>query len=151
MFCLIKNTEFNIYNIHFLEKKINMMMDGFFTKIMFATSFMTMNGIFINIPFISVTTNYSNYLSIDTEKEKEYIYRFCIMEKQILQYYLMFYNIRKTPIYNLKSQLQKGYIKYYRDIHGPSKDTGFYLKISGIWENHNEIGMTYKIIEYRKI
>jgi hypothetical protein len=129
-----------------------MMMDGFFTKLVFTTPFMTMNGLFIQLPFHSPSINYSNYLSIDTIKEKECIHRLCVIEKQLLQYYQMFYNIRKIPIYTLKTQLQKGFIKYYRDIQGYStKDCGFYLKISGIWENQNEIGMTYKIIEYRKI
>jgi hypothetical protein len=129
-----------------------MMMDGFFTKIVFTTPFMTMNGLFIQLPFPTLTTSYSNYISIDTIKEKECIHRLYTIEKQLLQYYQMFYNIRKTPIYTLKTQLQKGFVKYYRDIQGPSsKDSGFYLKISGIWENQTEIGMTYKIIEYRKI
>jgi hypothetical protein len=61
---------------------------------------------------------------------------------------MMFYNSNKTPIYSLKSQLQRGQVKYYRDVAPGATETAFYLKISGIWENSYEVGMTFKIIEY---
>ena len=49
MFLLLDPKDFNIKNIYFLEKKSNKLMDGFFTKIIFTNSFMTMNGIFLKL------------------------------------------------------------------------------------------------------
>ena len=68
-------------------------------------------------------------------------------------YYITFYNIQKTPVYNLKNQLQNGSVKYYRPFY--KEDTykiqstvdSYYIKISGIWEDQYEIGITFKILE----
>jgi len=60
----------------------------------------------------------------------------------------MFYGItKKTTVFNLKTQLQNGYIKYYVEYYGSNKGS-YYIKISGVWESQSEIGITYKIIEY---
>ena len=150
MFLYLQPSQFHIQNIYFLEKKINMIMDGFFTKFVWTNSFMTMNGLFFKLPPCSV--NYSNILTIDINSQKEWLYKMCVIEKQLLQYYQMYFNIiNKTPVYTLKTQLQKGTMKYYRDIETGSTNTIFYLKISGIWENQNENGITFKIIEYGRI
>jgi hypothetical protein len=124
-------------------------MDGFFTKFIFSNTFMTMNGLFFQLPPV---TNSFNFISIDTICQKEWIQRICIIEKQIIQYYQMFYNIQhKVPLYTLKNQLQKGVMKYYRDFQPGCSDPKYYLKISGIWENQREIGITFKIIQYGRI
>jgi len=39
-------------------------------------------------------------------------------------------------------------VKYYKD---GAAETAFYLKISGIWENSYEVGMTFKVIEYSPV
>ena len=149
MFLFLQPHQFNIQTIIFLEKKINMIMDGFFTKFVFSNPFMTMNGLFFKLPMV---TNYLNFITIDLNSNKEWIQRICIIEKQVLQYYQMFYNIQnKTPIYTLKNQLQKGSLKYYRDVQPSSTQSIYYLKISGIWENQREIGITFKIIQYGRI
>jgi hypothetical protein len=148
MFLFIQPTQFNIQNVYFLEKKINMIMDGFFTKFVLSFSFMTMNGLFLTLP--SITTRL-NFLNIDTIINKDWIHRICSIEKQLLHYYQSFNNLSKTPVYTLKSQLQKGILKYYRDVHPRSTNSIYYLKISGIWENPIEFGLTFKIIEHGRI
>lgn len=149
MFLFIQPSQFHIQTIYFLEKKINMIMDGYFTKFVFSNTFMTMNGLFFQLPPV---TNYMNFITIDTIRHKEWIQRLCMIEKQIIQYYQMFYNIpNKSPLYTLKSQLQKGVLKYYRDNQYSCSQPIYYLKISGIWENQHEIGITYKIIQYGRI
>ena len=124
-------------------------MDGFFTKFVFSNTFMTMNGLFFQLPPVIHSLN---FITIDTISKKEWIQRLCMIEKQIIQYYQMFHNIpNKTPLYTLKNQLQKGVLKYYRDIQYYSQNPIYYLKISGIWENQREIGITFKIIQYGRI
>lgn len=149
MLLLLPPSNFHIQNIYFLEKKINMIMEGFFTKLIFTTPFMTMNGIFCQFPVQPSLTNH--FIQFDTVSHKELIYRLSLIEKQLIQYYFMFFGINKTPVYALKSQLQKGSVKFYRDVSPGSKSTAFYIKISGIWENYNEAGITFKIIEHGRI
>jgi hypothetical protein len=102
-------------------------------------------------------------LQLDIYNNKDIIQKLMDIEHELLQYYSHFYNIStdshhdkpnsrtKSFSYNLKSQLQNGSIKYYKesgDLH--TNKPFFYIKISGIWENQYEIGITFKIIEYQK-
>jgi len=144
MFLLLQPTDFQIKNTCFLEKKINMIMEGFFTKIIFSNAFMTMNGLFFKLAIQkSANSKSPHFLQFDPVCHKELITRLSIIEKQLLTYYASFYNVQKIPVYNLKTQLQNGSIKYYRN----SSSGSFYIKISGIWENQSEIGITFKILE----
>jgi len=148
MFLFIQPYKFNIKNIFFLEKKTNMIMDGYFTKFVLSNEFMTMNGLFFKLPQV---LNTLNFLTVDTIHHKEWIQQLCIIEKQIIQYYQMYFDTQnKIPVYLLKNQLQKGIIKYYRNIENTFLQPNYYIKISGIWENQREIGITFKIIEYRR-
>ena len=126
-----------------------MIMEGFFTKLIFTTPFMTMNGLFFQFPIQPTVINH--FIQFDTVNHKEIIYKLSLIEKQLIQYYFMFFGINKTPVYALKNQLQKGSVKYYRDISPGSIGTEFYIKISGIWENQYEAGITFKIIEHGRI
>ena len=148
MFLLLQPNDFLIQNIYFLEKKANMIMDGFFTKIIFTNSFMTMNGIYLKLTIQkSPFKTPSYFLQFDTNSHKELITRISNIEKQILLYYSIFYGIQKTHVYHLRTQLQQGSIKYYRSLYNDDKNTEYYLKISGVWENQNEIGITFKLLE----
>jgi hypothetical protein len=129
MLLFIQPTQFNIQNVYFLEKKINIIMDGFFTKFVVSFPFMTMNGLFLTLPPV---TSRLNFLNIDTVINKYWINRICLIEKQLLHYYQSYNNLSKTPVYTLKSQLQKGILKYYRDVHPRATKSTYYLKISGI-------------------
>jgi hypothetical protein len=114
-----------------------------------------MNGIFLKLaiqksPLIQKT---SYFLQFDPNCHKEVITRLSLIEKQLLLYYNFFNKTQKTPIYNLKNQLQNGSVKYYRPFYKEdayrtqSIGGSYYIKISGIWENQYEIGVTFKIIE----
>jgi hypothetical protein len=192
---LLNITDVSLDKIHFSEKKTNMIMNGFFTKIMFSNNYVTMHGLYIDLPIKNPMVNkvYSrNVLQLDIYNNKDIIQKLIDVENQLLQYYCLFYrvndqdellnDIKHTPIndlstaygsdifqqnkyekranksksfsYNLKSQLQNGTIKYYKDgdlyTSKPPSPPQFYIKISGIWENQYEIGITFKIIEYCK-
>lgn len=144
MIILLQPSDFFIKNIYFLEKKNNMIMEGYFTKIIFTNSFMTMNGVFLQLPITKLNYSKSLYfLQFDPVCHKDIINQLSIIEKQLIQYYMLFYNVQKTPVYSLKNQLQNGSIKYYKNFVGGL----LYIKISGIWENLSEVGITFKIIE----
>jgi len=144
MLLLLQQTDFFIKNVYFLEKKLNMIMDGYFTKIVLTNSFMTMNGLFFQLPIKKLNYSKSPYfLQFDPVCHKDLITQMSIIEKQLIQYYMSFYKVQKTPVYTLKNQLQNGSIKYYKNSVGGL----LYIKISGIWENPSEVGITFKIIE----
>ena len=149
MLVLLKTQQFLLSNISLLEKKVNMIMDGYFTKLIYSDDCMTMNGIFFELPvtITNTSTIQSKYIAyFDTVVNRDWIYKLSVIEKQILQYYMFFFGItNKTPNYSLKQQIQNGSIKYYKDHM--TKGNLYYIKLSGIWETHNEIGITYKIIE----
>jgi hypothetical protein len=149
MLVLLKTQQFLLSNISLLEKKVNMIMDGYFTKLIYSDDCMTMNGIFFELPVTITNTSsiQSKYIAyFDTVVNRDWIYKLSVIEKQILQYYMFFFGItNKTPNYSLKQQIQNGSIKYYKDHM--TKGNLYYIKLSGIWETHNEIGITYKMIE----
>jgi len=149
MILLIQTPNFTVSNISFLEKKVNMIMDGFFVKLYYSDDCMTMNGVFIEIPIVTIPIfSPKNILQFNPIINKDWIHKLSIIEKQLIQYYMFFFGIsHKNPIYSLKQQLQNGYIKYYTSIRSNKMNSLFYIKISGIWETTNEIGITYKIIE----
>ena len=152
MILLLQTQNFALPNITFLEKKINMIMDGFFVKLYYSDECMTMNGIYIEIPITNLPISSfqpKNVLHFDININKELINKLSIIEKQLIQYYMFFFGIsNKTPIYSLKQQLQNGCIKYYTHLRRMDRESSiYYIKISGIWENSHEIGITFKVIE----
>lgn len=87
---------------------------------------------------------------------QQYILKLCQIEEQLLEMYKTTFSLKKTPIYSLKTQLSYGTIKIYKEdeqyiteslinIIG-SSTSRYILKISGIWENTNQYGITFKII-----
>jgi hypothetical protein len=56
----------------------------------------------------------------------------------------------KKPVFRLYEQLNSGNIKLFKDnlkLHKINKDNEFIIKISGIWENEYEYGITYKFVD----
>lgn len=165
---LLHMNDVNLPQIYFLDKKTNIIMDGVFTKILYSNHCMSMNGIYIYLPIKNIMTNKihsKNILQLDTINNKDIFQKLIDIEKQLLNYYVQYFsplqmdfqsnekrhNIQnKTIIFNLKNQLQSGCIKYYKEHDCYYKTGSFYIKISGIWETYNEIGITFKLIEYQK-
>jgi hypothetical protein len=150
---LLNTHDFHLEKIFFLDKKQNIIMDGFFTKIIFSNDFVTMNGLYFDFPVKITGTNKINsnlnILHFHCEN-KDFLQNLYLIEKRLLEYYMHFYGIHKSPSYNLKTQLQCGSVKFYKEEVSTenSRPPLFYIKISGIWENHYDVGITYKIIEY---
>ena len=67
------------------------------------------------------------------------------IEDQIINQYKQMKSIHKLSVYNLKTQLLHGYIKtqLLNDVNDLSI-ANLSLKISGIWETSNTIGITFK-------
>ena len=151
-FILDKN-KFDVDNIQLSEMKHNIIIYGNFTKIFYSTPFFVLNNIFIDFEikpkhYESYTTTGNKYIIyFDFNENMETLQKIIDIEKQILDYYLMYRNICKKPEYILKNQIMNKNFKYYKEMRNNlTFNTKFYLKISGIWENQQHIGITYKII-----
>ena len=147
----------NIYDpkyIIFMDKKRNIILkNSFFTKILYSPKQITTNGLFIivNLNLLTVNNNINNNKSIkcignlvNSIENNNTVNKLFEIEKNILQNYNMFFDINKSPVYNIYNSFYgNGSFKIYEKIN-KNIDT-FVYKISGIWETNNQIGLTYKI------
>ena len=152
---LIQPSQFELNNTYFMDTKNNIIMDGNFSKIIYSNDLFTINGIYIDFPIKINSFNKvsnKNVMYFDIFTNMDIIQKISHIEQNIIYSYKKQYNIEdKLPANILSKQLQNGILKYYSDDYGYyfKKIPDFYIKISGIWDNHNEIGITYKLIEYK--
>lgn len=149
---LIPLEHFHIENVQFLKVKKNIVMENsFFIKMIYTDENIVMNGIYLDIPLLSSkqTICPPSFFCFSLEQHLPLVVRLVEMENDILQYYQYITPVhyeKKTPIYSLKSQLEKGYIKWgFSKKPFPKTVQHICLKISGIWENDKEFGINYKI------
>jgi hypothetical protein len=89
----------------------------------------------------------------DLHSNKEVISNICKLETLILEKYSNFLNSAnnsntlKIPVYNLSTQLKSCSIKLFSDIDKRTQECNIILKISGIWENIREYGITFKFMD----
>ena len=127
-------------------------MDGTFTKLIFMNEWFTMNGIYISLPIyvqkieINPIMGQKHTISFSVNAHLEIIGKIETLERAILSRYSAYENT-KIPMYNINNSLRMGVFKLYKENKIIQKQTGFALKISGIWENVNNYGLSYKIVE----
>jgi hypothetical protein len=162
-----ENGVINKNRIHFLNTKRNITMDGEFTKLLFVTEHFSTDSLFVYFPVqlqIDTRINYksetfSTFCNENNQKfkkqaifkpntiNKEIISKFTEFEKQILNYYKTYKNINKRSMLLLNNTLLTGNIKLFTSSNSNDKNKNYGIKISGIWESHETVGITYKIIE----
>jgi hypothetical protein len=81
-----------------------------------------------------------NILYYNIEKNTEAINSIKKIEKTILKKYNSF----KNPSYNLSELLDGGVIRLFTDSIEKKKVLNIILKISGLWEDDETYGVTYK-------
>lgn len=139
---LLTLDDFNIENIFFMDKiKNNILEDSLFTKIIYSNDIISLNGIYLHIKFLNYKVeNYNNKTkyNLNNENNNIIINKLSNIEKSILT----FYNKNINHQYNIHKQLNNGIYKCN------IKDNKLYvkLKISGIWDNKNNCGLTFKFI-----
>ena len=147
--------DFEIDHVHYTKNKKNIIMNGLFTKILYSDSDIVMNGLYINFTAnIKYVHNKSYYVLDKTKNNQEVMQKLIHMENDILLYYKkLLHQTHVKSIYLIKSQLDKGILKYIpydskmhcTDAIFPAT-IQFILKISGIWQNEYSVGLNYKIV-----
>jgi len=139
-------------NVFFLDGKKNILMEGIFMKINYMNEWFTMNGIYLSFPIkvqhIDVMgQKHIIYFSVDDHIDL--IESIEILERTILEKYkcTSTTNSGKFPVYSIQYTLRTGVFKIYKESKMLQKNTGFAIKISGIWENGKNYGLSYKIMD----
>jgi hypothetical protein len=151
-------SKFTLSNIYFLETKKNIIMDGNFTKLIFSNEFFIMNGIYILFPIDhNGSEKIMNKTQIRFNPFQQYnqtlINEFSKLEKSILEYYKQTRTCNCKIVPLLQKQMLIGFMKTNKEyknqflINENNKNLLYVLKISGIWETKDEIGLTYKLFE----
>lgn len=144
-------TTFDQYNsryIFFLDAiKNTVIPNSSFIRIYYSNSNFTLNGIYLIINFVNTTTEkYYNKFKCNFNKNDnmQLIHNLYKFENEILEKYPI---KNKFPQNSLFNQINQGSMKIFADSEDVfQSNMKFILKVSGIWENENEYGITYKFI-----
>lgn len=137
---------FQIQNIYFSKPiKNNIMENSNFVRIYYSSEHFNISGIVLEFTLedVSVEPYYQRYkCNFPKEKNKNVIQQIKNVESQILHKYKK--NIQHScSISDQMDSFIKLYVNSKDKINNKVK---FYLKISGIWDNQNECGLTFKFI-----
>lgn len=141
MNALIKTHDFSKDNLSFLDTKPNTLISGLFTKINYSDAFLTMYGLYVNIPF-EINAN-KNKLNIS-------VFRLlCDIEINILADYIKF---RKLDPEKVNVAIKFGeYLQNRFEIVNTANNSdtaSAYIKVSGVWENTTgNMGLSFRIIQ----
>ena len=144
---VLTDLQYNINNIYYGEPIQNTVMDNSkFIKILYSTEDIILNGIQYLLTFKNITKELyfkKVKISYDINSHISLFKRLAEIEQELLEKYVC----NKTPKKVLWSLFNEGYIKLFPNTENDinSNNNNFILKISGIWENTNEYGITYKI------
>ena len=147
---VLNQNDFDIENINLLKKRNNTVIEGSFTKFTYSNEFLTMNGIYLQLNFSNmVVKNESKFTSIifhTYDKQNiGYIQYIAGIELEILNYYNRVKNINKKQIMVLTNKLYSGNIRSTLNNYAKINNN-ITVKISGVWETTNEIGLAIKLI-----
>jgi hypothetical protein len=143
----IPTYEFNINNVFFQEAiKNTIMTDSNFIRIIYSDSVMMLNGICLEftLPIVYVDKSFNKFkCNFDKQLNHTLIQAICKAEYDILMK-CSEKNTNKIPIYRISDQLRNGVIKVINLSNNITNNKKFIIKISGIWSNELEYGLTYK-------
>lgn len=147
MFLAIRPSQFNIHHIMLSEKtKNNVMEGGDFFRLYYSDCDSNSNGLFISFNFKDVCIEkYFNKIKCNFEESsnRKIIQQLKEIEKQIIQYACA----QNDAVFRIEEQLNHHFIKIFTDNnieYGKNKNLNVVLKISGIWNNYNSSGLTFR-------
>ena len=136
----------------FLQEPVknNIIDDSKFIRIIYSNNIFAVNTVYIvfNLNIIHIENYFNKHKFVFNIKQNTNpINQLKSIEESILD--KVFIN-NKKPVFRLYEQLNSGNLKLFKDslkLHKINSDNEFILKISGIWENEYEYGITYKFVD----
>ena len=133
--------KFSNKNIFIMQPIKNTMINqGLFHKLLYSNHIFTSNGLYIKIHFVN-TKWMNGRLYYDISTNSDLLNRVAEIEKYILEKVYIY----KKYHYKIYDQIKNGNLKT------TNVNSNIVLKISGVWENDNSIGISYKIITINNI
>jgi hypothetical protein len=139
--------QFSINNIIISDKtKNNILENGDFYRIYYSDKNVSFNGIYLQFKLKKVIIEpYFNKIkcSFLPSKNETIINYLKDIEKNILE----IIDIKEKKIFRIEEQLNNSFIKIFSETDKTKKkleEINILLKISGIWHNKNEIGITFR-------
>tara|TARA_E500000178_G_C16597045_1_gene562944 strand:- start:87 stop:578 length:492 start_codon:yes stop_codon:yes gene_type:complete len=134
--------------------KNTIIQNGDFIKIIYSNSKIVMNGIYLNINLKNIEIENKNnkiYLKFDKIKNKETLDYIEYIENNILEKYTC--RNKNSTIKLLKDYLNNEYLRIYKNdekslIQINNNNINLVLKISGIWDDFVNYGITFKFIYF---
>jgi|UniRef100_A0A6C0CIT6 hypothetical protein len=144
---ILTPNQFNIQHIYFYDPIENTIMDNSeFIKLVYSTNDFICNGIYLLLN-INITSKENYFKKIkynfDINNNKELLKNIRNIEQELLSKYNI---LDKTKKFNINDSINTGSLKIYPPPDNIKVINNFILKISGIWENKNEYGLTFKIL-----
>jgi len=142
---ILSLSDFNLNCVNFGEKQKNTVIwNSFFIKLIYSIPEVSLNGIFllINLKNKNITKDYNKYKIIfNVCENKDIIQRIELIEKTILHKINV---VNKTPRLSIYEQFKNGHLKLNLNNDSYNQNDLCILKLSGIWENSTEYGVTFK-------
>mgnify|MGYP001015009061 CR=1 FL=1 len=142
---------FDINNIYFTPSFENNIIDnGIFSKMIYSTPSISLNGIYILVSFhyTTVEKNHYNKFKISWNEMNNKI--ICNKIKKIESSILNKYSKSNNSLI-LSSTLDNNTIRIFSENINLKSNTDFLLRISGVWDNGENCGITYKFLEMNGI
>ena len=152
MSVILNSNNFDINKLFFIEEvKNNVKSNSFFSRIIYSTDYFALKNIYLNISIKNVIfkDQYLKTIVYFDEKNNDFTELYAT-EEAILKKFIEYKTINKaykkiTPIYSIKSQCGQNFIKIFKNNYNESL-INISIKISGIWQTDNNIGLTFKFI-----
>lgn len=137
--------KYNLDFIFFLPTQKNKILDNsYYIKIIYSNQSLTLNGIYyyVEIPYTKIVNKFNKYYLYFNKKDLANYDNICEIENQLLNKY----SSNKSKELSLKKQLDSEEFVFYTNSFKEEPTIKFIIKISGLWENKEEIGITHKLI-----
>ena len=132
--------KYNNKNLFFMQPiKNTMINEGLFHKILYSNDIFTCNGLYIKMNFRE-TKWLNGRLIFNIEPNQDIMNRIVEIEKHILDKI----DLNKRAHYKIYEQIKNGNFKT------SNSNSTIIIKISGVWENQNTLGISYKIISINR-
>jgi hypothetical protein len=132
----------HIHNIFFAPTQVNKILNNSkYTKLLYSTNLITLNGLLFHIQL----NNFRHYklfnkYHISFDNIPPELYNIMSLEKALLHKKFP----TKLPAYNIFNIIQHKQLNFYSNTTIPNPGS-LILKISGIWSNETECGLTFRI------
>tara|TARA_B000000609_G_C24165452_1_gene346584 strand:+ start:1057 stop:1509 length:453 start_codon:yes stop_codon:yes gene_type:complete len=147
MILTIPIDKFNIENIYFGDYIKNIVIENsLFIRLFYSTELFTINGVYISFPIVMKTIehHFKNKFtcSFSYHENKDVFEKIKTIESNILK---KIHIDKKSMEHCISNQFKSGFIKIFDNKKDHNKIIMFNCKISGIWEQSNSYGLTYKL------